>query len=104
MQYLTGRLSLFFHCLVSILLLFFSYCKKETYYTKDAIVKDIQGDCGHVIYVDYYIYQPRNLPDSLKIDSLRVTLTFKLLERAPECYGNVPVEDMIHIQHIRRKL
>lgn len=81
-----------------------SACSKNDYITADALVKNIQGDCGFVIYVDYYIYQPRNLPDSLKVDSLPITLTYLLLHRAPECYGTVPVEDMIHIQHIRRKL
>jgi hypothetical protein len=90
--------------LFSLLLVFVASCKKDKYVTADAIVKDISGDCGFIIYVDFYAYQPRNLPDSLKIDSLQVEITYKLLERAPECYGTVPVEDMLHIQHIKRKL
>jgi len=103
MQQVRNRLSVTAISLISLLLIFLPSCKKDKYITADAIVKDISGDCGFIIYVDYYAYQPRNLPDSLKIDSLEVTLTYKLLERAPECYGNVPIEDMMHIQNIERK-
>jgi hypothetical protein len=85
-------------------IVFFASCKKDKYTTADALVKDISGDCGFIIYVDFYAYQPRNLPDSMKVDSLPVVITYKLLERAPECFGTVPIEDMMHIQTIKRKL
>jgi hypothetical protein len=83
--------------------LLFSACNKDKYLIADALVKNINGDCGYVIYLDFNAFQPRNLPDSLMIDSLPVTISYKLLDQVPECYGDLPVKDMMHIRTIERK-
>jgi hypothetical protein len=89
--------------LVALSVLFFSACKKDKYIKADAIIKNINGDCGYVVYLDFNAFQPRNLPDSLFIDSLPVTITYKLLDIVPECYGDFPVKDVMQIQTIQRK-
>lgn len=81
----------------------FSACKKDKYLIADAIVKNINGDCGYVIYLDFNAFQPRNLPDSFMVDSLPVTISYKLLDQVPECYGDLPVKDIMHIRTIERK-
>lgn len=90
--------------LIVIIVLFFSSCKKDNYITADALIKNINGDCGYVIYVDFNAFQPRNLPDSMKVDSLPVTISYKLLDETPECFGDLPVKDIMHLQTIKRKL
>ncbi len=87
----------------ALLMLLVSSCKKDKYVVADAIIKNINGDCGYVIYLDFNAFQPRNLPDSLFIDSLPVTISYKLLDQTPECFGDLPVKDMMHIRTIERK-
>lgn len=89
---------------ILLMLFILSACKKDEYITADALIKNINGDCGFVVYVDFNAFQPRNLPDSMKVDSLTVTIAYKLLDETPECFGDLPVKDIMHLQTIKRKL
>jgi len=90
--------------IISAIVVLFASCKKEKYITTDALIKNINGDCGYVVYVDFNAFQPRNLPDSMKVDSLPVTISYKLLDETPECFGDLPVKNIMHLQTIKRKL
>jgi len=79
-------------------------CKKDKYLESEALIVNVYGDCGYAIYMDFNVFQPRNLPDSLFIDSLPVIISYKLLDRLPECYGVLPIKDMMHLRTIERKL
>ncbi len=79
-------------------------CKKDKYLESEALIVNVYGDCGYAIYMDFNVFQPRNLPDSLFIDSLPVVISYKLLDRLPECYGVFPIKDVMHIRTIEKKL
>jgi len=96
--------TILFSIAIALFMLLVSSCKKDKYVVADAIIKNINGDCGYVIYLDFNAFQPRNLPDSLFIDSLPVTISYKLLDQIPECFGDLPVKDMMHLRTIKRKL
>lgn len=90
-------------CASMILMIVASSCNKNKFLkSENAKIIDIQGDCRFVIQVDFDLFQPRNLPDTLQIDGQLVSITYKLLDRGPQCFGTLPVRDVMHLQTIKR--
>ncbi|CAN5135417.1 hypothetical protein BH09BAC1_BH09BAC1_01000 [soil metagenome] len=84
-------------------------CKKEDYSERTGFViwsgEFIDGGCGWLLSfpVDMQ-YQPWNLPDDFKVDSLPVHVTYKDLKKRPDCLNLPDVDGQIYVHKIERVL
>ncbi len=89
--------------------LFSSGCQKDSFTTRTGYVvwsgEFIDGGCGWLLsFAPDLQYQPRNLPDGYKIDSLLVEVTYKDLKNRPDCLNRTDVDGQIYIHKIERPL
>lgn len=84
-------------------------CKKENFTVDTGFViwtgEFIDGGCGWTVsfHPDLY-YQPWNLPDSYKVDSLPVVVTYKDLKKRPDCMNRTDIDGQIYIHKIESPL
>ncbi len=97
--------------LVALFLVVFTTigCKKEDFTERTGFVvwtgEFVDGGCGWLISFHTDLnYQPWNLPDSYKVDSLPVTITYKDLEKRPDCLNRTDVDGQIYIHKIESPL
>jgi hypothetical protein len=84
-------------------------CKKENFSERVGFVvwsgEYIDGGCGWLIsfHTDLQ-YQPWNLPDALKVDSVPVRVIYKDLKKRPDCLNRTDVDGQIYIHKIENVL
>ncbi|MDT3405585.1 hypothetical protein [Mucilaginibacter terrae] len=58
--------------------------------------------CGWLIRVDNINYSPDNLPESFKIDNIKVDISYSVSERKFACGFNANGPNFIHLYDIKR--
>lgn len=84
-------------------------CQKDEFVERTGYVvwtdEFIDGGCGWLISFHKDIqYQPRNMPDNFKVDSLQVRVVYKDLKNRPDCLNLTDVDGQIYVHKIEPTL
>ena len=84
-------------------------CKKENFTERTGFVvwtgEFIDGGCGWIVSFHTDInYQPWNLPDQYKVDSMPVVVTYKDMKKRPDCLNRTDIDGQIYIHKIESPL
>lgn len=84
-------------------------CKKEPFSERTGFVvwtgEYIDGGCGWLLsFPPDLQYQPRNLPDTYKVDSLPVTVIYRDLKNRPDCANLTDIDGQVYVHKVESPL